>query len=101
MEKLKIGYEMSTRWSDPPMMLMGIIPYGLAPGVGFPRFPPRDPSLAPHEATMRQAREPHAGMPWSHMCAHMWLPPYFLRSSPRTPVARYTAVGCIGVTGFR
>jgi len=29
MEKLKIGLEMSTRCTDPPMMLMGIIPYAV------------------------------------------------------------------------
>lgn len=27
MEKLSVGWQMSTRWTDPPMMLMGIIPY--------------------------------------------------------------------------
>jgi len=46
MEKLKIGYEMSTRWSDPPMMLMGIIPYGLAPSASLSRAFPRDRWLA-------------------------------------------------------
>ena len=33
MEKLKIGLEMSTRCTDPPMMLMGIIPYGVFPSL--------------------------------------------------------------------
>eukprot|EP00960_Hanusia_phi_P077710 768732-Hanusia_phi.AAC.4 len=34
MEKLRIGIAMSTRWTDPPMMLMGIIPYaGTAIGI--------------------------------------------------------------------
>ncbi len=28
MEKLMIGWQMSTRWTDPPLMLIGIIPYG-------------------------------------------------------------------------
>ena len=28
MEKIMIGWQMSTRWTDPPLMLMGIIPYG-------------------------------------------------------------------------
>lgn len=33
MEKLKIGLEMSTRCTDPPIMLMGIIPYGVFPSL--------------------------------------------------------------------
>jgi hypothetical protein len=30
MEKLMIGWQMSTRWTDPTLMLIGIIPYGTA-----------------------------------------------------------------------
>jgi len=32
MEKLSVGWSMSTRWTDPPMLLIGIIPYAAAAG---------------------------------------------------------------------
>ena len=40
MEKLAIGYQMSTNWTDPPIMLMSIIPYGLPDPTPHPMHPP-------------------------------------------------------------
>jgi len=40
MEKLAIGYQMSTNWTDPPIMLMSIIPYGLPAPRPRPIQPP-------------------------------------------------------------
>ena len=43
MEKLSVGWSMSTRWTDPPMLLIGIIPYAgvcgaVTGGFGFRIF---------------------------------------------------------------
>ncbi|KAJ1475321.1 hypothetical protein T484DRAFT_1828839, partial [Baffinella frigidus] len=43
MEKLSVGWQMSTRWTDPPMLLIGIIPYAgvcgaVTGGFGFRLF---------------------------------------------------------------
>ena len=37
MEKLAIGYQMATKWTDPPIMLMSIIPYGRPAALPLPR----------------------------------------------------------------